>query len=90
VPRSKITKLDPRAPVQQLLGTIVCQKRFGLGILARCFIGGLFSPLSFYVEVLFTSLTDDSSQGTDIHTPPSLMIVSAHFFTRIPRRVPRS
>jgi hypothetical protein len=53
MPRPKITKPDPRAPVQQLLGTIVCQKRFGLGILARCFIGGLFSPLSFYADARF-------------------------------------
>jgi hypothetical protein len=77
VPRAKITKPDARAPVQQLLGTIVCQKRFGLGILARCFIGSLFPPLSFYVEALFTSLTDNSMQGAVIDTPPCSMIVSA-------------
>jgi hypothetical protein len=88
VPRSKIDKPVSRAPVQQLLGTIVCQKRFGLDILARCFTAGLFSPLSFYVEALFTSLTDDSTQGPGIDTPPSSMIVSAQFFTRIRRRVP--
>jgi hypothetical protein len=69
--------------VQQLLGTIVYQKRFGLGILARWFIGSLFSPLSFYVEALFTSLTDDSPQTMRMATPPSPLIVNAQYPTRI-------
>jgi hypothetical protein len=83
VPRQKITKLDPRAPVQQLLGTFVCHKRFGLRVLARCFIRGPFSQLSFYVDALSTSLTDDSPQNMRLATPPSPLLVSALYLTCI-------
>jgi hypothetical protein len=74
---AEIIKLDPRAPVQQLLGTVVWQAVFGLGILARCSIGGLFSPLSFYVEARFTSSPLDSPQRISLDTPPSSLLVSA-------------
>ncbi len=71
-------KPNSRAPVQQLLGTVVWHARFGLGILAHRSIGGLFSSLSFYIEARFTPSPHDSSQGIGLDSPPSLVIVSAN------------
>jgi hypothetical protein len=48
VPRPKITKLDPRAPVQRLLGTIVWQTSFGLGILP------IYLSVAYFRHYLFT------------------------------------
>jgi hypothetical protein len=87
VPRLKSAKTDPRAPVQQLLGTFVWHASFGPGTLAHCSIGSLFSPLSFYVDGRFTSLPHDSPQTMRLATPPSPLIVSAHYPTRISNQV---
>jgi hypothetical protein len=51
------------------------------------FYRGLFSPLSFYVEALFTSLTDDSLQSMGIDTPPAILIVSALYLVGISNQV---
>jgi hypothetical protein len=51
------------------------------------FIGGPFSPLSFYVEVRFTSLTDDSPQSVRLTTPPNPLLVSALCLTGIRHQV---
>src|SRR5215475_2957112 len=67
-----------RAPVEQLLGAVIWPAGFGLRILVPCSIGGLFSPLPFYIDDHFTSSPHDSSQRISLDSPPSSVIVSAH------------
>jgi hypothetical protein len=73
--------------VQQLLGTFDSQERFGLGLSAYRSIGGRFSPLSFYIEEHFTSSPHGSPHRTSLGTPPSPLIVSALYLTRISNQV---
>jgi hypothetical protein len=73
--------------VQQLLGTFGLQARFTPGIRTCRLFGGLFSPLSFYVDDRFTSLTDDSPQTMRLATPPSPLLVSAFYLPRISNQV---